>query len=401
MLSSPPTLTRTGQSRLQATAAASAAVLVAIGVLLWRFHDTNLPTGWSPEHDTGNCELFPPQAIFRQRVDDPGRFPKHPDSDRWIHAIGPTVHLHADWGEQDDPSNPKRYFGIPFNVVSAEELSSPWPQVRYMRAQQSSPPQPPIRGYPEESDCAQAVAGALPEVQRNCALLKEEVRRFPYPAAARVEGGICGNDDECGDRHVLVVEKSRCHLWESFDNRLIAGHWHASSTAQWDLTRLDLRPDGWTSADAAGLPILPLLARATEARSGRMEHALRVTFRDDVLDRAHVWPARHDAGNAIPGGIPFGALLRLKPSFSAPWWWNEQSKAVAQAMKSHGVYVADIGSDFFIQGDPSSMWSPLTRIHLRSIRLGDLEFVDMSRTTRQSGFSANSMRSPWINDAVH
>src|SRR4029079_5111357 len=154
---------------------------------------------------------------------------------------------------------------------------------------------------------------------------------------------------------------------------------------------LDLRPSGWTSGDAAGLPITPLLARAAEAASGEVRHALRVTFRDSVLANSFDWPARHAAGSDTPGGIPFGAPLRLKADFVVPADWTPQARALATAMKRYGLYVADIGSNFFVQGEPSATWDSRTMTQLQTIPMGQMEFVNLNSVTRDPRFSADSM----------
>src|SRR5438270_7820228 len=117
-----------------------------------------------------------------------------------------------------------------------------------------------------------------------------------------------------------------------------------------------MRPDGWGSADAAGLPITPLLAKSSEAATGEIRHALRVTFRNQFMSVNHVWPARFAVGLEDPGLIPFGSLLRLKSDFVIPDNWSPQAKAIALAAKRYGMYVADNGMDFFVQGEPSDNW---------------------------------------------
>lgn len=153
-------------------------------------------------------------------------------------------------------------------------------------------------------------------------------------------------------------------------------------------------PAGWTSGDAAGLPIAPLLARASEAARGEIAHALRVTFRDAVLANTFVWPARHRAGNA-GGSIPFGALLRLKGNFAIPANWTAQAMALASAMQRYGLYVADIGSDLYVQGDPSASWSAGTIGQIQTLRMSDFEFVDIGSITRDSRFDADSFAASW------
>ena len=224
-------------------------------------------------------------------------------------------------------------------------------------------------------------------------------RRVPRALAAVHRLSLAFRPARCGDRHVLVLENragGACRLWESyFSYQDSAGRWNAYATAAWDLGSLAMRPDGWTSGDAAGLPILPLLLRAEEVESGVIRHALRVTFRDAVLDRRHVWPARHSAGTTRPEGIPFGALLRLRADFEIPSWWNAQARTIARAMQKHGLYVADIGTDFFVQGDPDERWSPMTMMLLRQLKLNQFEFVDTGAITRHPRFDPDSYAASW------
>jgi hypothetical protein len=156
-----------------------------------------------------------------------------------------------------------------------------------------------------------------------------------------------------------------------------------------------MRPDRWTSADAAGLPILPLLARVDEASAGVVGHALRVTLRAPLLDKKAVWPARHVAGRPTPGGVPFGALMRLKSDVVIPASWTVQARALARAMREHGLYVADIGSNLYVQGDPSAKWQEATIRQLQTLRADAFEFVDLSAITRDANFRPDSFQARW------
>ncbi|MBI5716874.1 MAG: hypothetical protein HZC37_04210 [Burkholderiales bacterium] len=339
----------------------------------------------------GSCTAFPASAVFNTRIDDPTRFPPHGSSAAWITAIGSTRALHADWGTTEDPSAAD-YYGIPLNLLAAGSPETDWPGLAFITG-----------GAPDESDCAIASAGAGAgaangyAIARNCQAHDPAALRFPMPrdAVLKAEGGTCNDPATCGDRHVLVVEQGACRLWESyFTYRSAGGSWTAYATAAWDLGSNAMRPDTWTSGDAAGLPIAPLLVRASEASSGEIPHALRVTFRDAVLANTYVWPARHRAGNSS-GGIPFGALLRLKGSFVIPPNWTTQAKAIATAMQRHGLYVADIGSDLYVQGDPSVAWSGSTISQVQSLRMGDFEFVDLGAVMRDARFDSSSYAASW------
>lgn len=329
--------------------------------------------------------MFPDQAIFNVRIDDRARFPAHAQSNAWINSIGSTRRLHADWGVNDNPQQNADYYGIPYNIVDGTTATTTWPLVSLED------------GYPDESDCAAAQPGGGYAIHRGCHTLATSQRRFPFPLDDRIklEGGACNDPDNCGDRHVLVVEQGTCRLWESWFTYKAGGAWSAGSTAAWDLRAYALRPGTWTSADAAGLPILPLLARVDEASAGEVRHALRVTFRDGVLAKANVWPARHRAGGDTAGGIPFGALLRLMPSYIVPSTWTTQARALARAMQRYGLYVADIGSDLYVQGEPSARWDEATITQLQTLPMNQFEFVDTSAVTADPRFDPNSLRGAW------
>jgi hypothetical protein len=332
----------------------------------------------------GSCPAFPSTAIFNTRIDDPVQFPPHASSDAWISAIGSTRALHADWGTTEDATSAS-YYGIPLNLLSASAPETDWPTIGFASGT-----------APDESDCAVADGSGGYSLVRNCASRPPSSLRFPYPrdAVLKAEGTDCA-PATC-DRHVLVVEQGACRLWESYAvTRLkVNGQWSAYSTAAWDLRSNAMRPDTWTSADAAGLPIAPLLVRASEASSGNIPHALRVTFRDSVLAASAVWPARHRAGGST-GSIPFGAVLRLKAGVPIPSAWTTQAKAIATAMQRHGLYVADIGSDLYVQGDPSVQWSGSTISQIQTLRMSDFEFVDLRRITGDARFDPDSFAAGW------
>jgi len=335
----------------------------------------------------GSCPSFPATAIFNTRVDDTLKFPKHGSSDAWVGAIGGTRALHADWGT-DESNTSATHYGIPVNLLAATTPETDWPVITFA-----------TDSAPDESDCAVADGNGGYAITADCTSKPAGALRFPYPrdAVAKVEGYDCpvGPGQGC-DRHVLVVEQSACRLWESYSvsRTQLAGQWSAYSTAAWNLASNTMRPDGWTSAEAAGLPIAPLLVRESEASAGVIAHALRVTFRDSVLTSGHVWPARHGAGGS-GGSIPFGALLRLHGDFAIPASWTTQAKAIAVAMQRYGLYVADIGSDLYVQGDPSVHWNGSTISQIQQLHMGDFEFVDLGAVTGDARFSADSYQASW------
>jgi hypothetical protein len=265
------------------------------------------------------CPLFPADFTTNQRVD---HLPVAASSEAIVRSIGLDDNVHADFGSGRWEGRP---IGIPYTVVSKRTKRS---RVRF--------------DYADESDRV----------------------RYPIPRGVRIEGG--------GDRHALLVDRSRCRLYELFALRRESGRWHAGSGAVWNLRRPKLRPAGWTSADAAGLPILPLLARP-----GKIDHALRVTV--SRSRREYVWPARHFASDDEDPSLPrMGERLRLKASVDISGM-PRQARRVARAMKTYGLIVADNGSDWFISGTPDSRWDDDQLHALDVLSGGDFEVVDTGR----------------------
>jgi hypothetical protein len=341
----------------------------------------------------GDCELFPPAAIFNTRIDDTARFPAHANSAAWVALVGGSVPFWADWGFHANPADYTSYYGLPINIVDGTAATTEWPLLSFDFSTSGISTE---RGYPHESDCAVAGGGGF-GIARNCSTVPVNQARFPFPLASKVlnSGGDCNDPNTCGDHSLLIVEKGACRLWESYFAYRLSGQWYAMSTAAWDLKSLALRPAGWTSSSASGLPITPLVAKAAEASSGEIRHALAVNFRDQALARASVWPARHFAGGDNPGAIPFGALLRLKADFVIPPDWTPQARALATAAKRYGLYAADNGADFYVQGEPSASWDLLTSIQLKTIKMSNMEFVNLKSVTSDPRFSPDSMAASW------
>lgn len=341
----------------------------------------------------GACELFPAEAVFNTPIDDTSRFPVHASSAGWIASIGSGVPFRADWWRSEDATDRNAYYGIPVNLVDGSTASTDWANVLYDYNGSGAGTE---TGWPHESDCAVANGSGGFTLTRGCSAVAGSERRFPFPRSnLKNEGGTCNDPTSCGDHHVLVVEQGACRLWEGFATYNVNSQWYTLSSAAWDLKSLALRPAGWTSADAAGLPITPFVVKASEASSGEIRHALRVTMRDSVLARSAVWPARHFAGGDTPGGVPFGALLRLRADFVIPANWTPQAKAIATAARRYGLYVADIGSDFYVQGEPSVQWEEATFRQLGAITMSNMEFVDLGSVTRDPRFSNDSMAARW------
>ena len=273
------------------------------------------------------CPVFPANNAWNQRVDS---LPVAADSAQIISSIGVDVGLHPDFGSGLYDGQP---IGIPFDVVSNSTKRS---SVRFQ--------------YADESD-----KGA-----------------YPIPKTVHIEGGAKSD----GDRHALLVDRDACKLYELYDLRRAGSGWSAGSGAIFDLRSNKLRPASWTSADAAGLPIFPGLARYDEVARGRIDHALRFTV--EHTRRAYVYPARHYASSSDdPSLPPMGLRVRLKANVNISRV-PKQARIVLQALKSYGMIVADNGSNWYISGAPSPKWSNDDLHSLGQITGADFEVVDTS-----------------------
>ncbi len=315
-----------------------------------------------PPPNLGSCPILPANHIFNTPIDS---LPVDPNSATYITAIGGSRTLHLDLGTQTDQSA-SDYYGIPYNVVHGGSFT--WPEVAYAAG-----------GALDESDCADSARAMKSPCPASPGAL-------PVPSAPLVEGGI---NSTPGDHHMLIVDADTCRLWE-LDSAVQSGNqWTIYSSATWDLRSNALRPDTWTSADAAGFPILPLLLRADEASSGTITHAVRFTI--DSTRKSYLWPARHEAGSTTSTSVPqMGQLFRLKASYQIPASFGTQSKAILQALKTYGMYVADNGSDWYIQGEPSASWADATFTEVQSVTGDQFEAVDITAITSRSGFDPNS-----------
>jgi hypothetical protein len=196
------------------------------------------------------------------------------------------------------------------------------------------------------------VSGSHPKVQVKFTYSSESDHvGYPLGSDTKIEGG----SNAPGDRHAIVVDRATCRLYETWDTRHTAHGWTAGSGATWSLKGNKLRPAGWTSADAAGLPILPGLLRVDEVKAGHVDHAIRFTA-SHTADR-YLWPARHYASNLSGAQYPpMGARFRLKASFSTAGY-SKATRVVLQAMKTYGLILADNGSDWYFQGESSTGWN--------------------------------------------
>jgi hypothetical protein len=273
------------------------------------------------------CPVFPADNAFNQRVDG---LPVAKNSAALIAQIGSSNPVHPDFGTVYNGA-PN---GIPYAVVSNRTKRVP---VSFQ--------------YASESDG----------------------HRYPLPRNVPIEGGRRSG----GDRHVIVVNKDTCTDYELFAAYPLSGgaRWKAGSGAIFNLRSDKLRPAGWTSADAAGLPILAGLAIYREAASGAIRHALRFTA--PCTSRRYVYPARHEAGSCGASAPPMGLRVRLKASVNIAGL-PRQARIVAQTLKTYGMILADNGSPWFISGAPSPHWNDDALHQLDRLTGRDFQVVDTS-----------------------
>jgi hypothetical protein len=192
---------------------------------------------------------------------------------------------------------------------------------------------------------------------------------FPIPLNAPIE--------QSGDGHVIVVDKDNDMLYELYNSNVKSNHWEASSGAKFNLNSNTLRPDGWTSADAAGLPIFAGLVRYDEVVKGEINHAIRFTLpKANILPNAHIFPARHDvsATGKAHAALPFGARLRLKASFNISGY-PPHVQVILTALKKYGIILADVGSAMFISGSQDERWNNNELSKLNNIKASDFEVI--------------------------
>lgn len=288
----------------------------------------------------GNA-VFPADNPWNQRVD---AAPVAANSTTLIASIGANSSLRADFGASLWEGG---QIGIPYNIVSATQ-----PKVTVV-----------LDAYASESD-------QVP---------------VPIPPNALIEGDPKSGAQNTGDRHLLVYDRDNNILYEGFNvhkpTETTDGHWHADALAVWDLRRNHFRPPGWTSADAAGLPILPGLVRAEEiAEQGRIDHAIRVTV--PRSRNQYVFPASHFAGSNNDALPRMGERFRLRPDFDISGY-SPTNQVILRALKEYGLIVADNGSAWYMSGVPSGLWSDSELRQLMNVHGSDFQAVDL--TPRLSG----------------
>lgn len=269
-----------------------------------------------------NCAIFPANNYWNTPID---ALPTHLQSASWISSIGSAESFHMDFGSGTWDGGP---IGIPYNIVAGSTV----------------PKYAAEFYYPDESDAG------------------------PYPLAENP------SREWGSDHHILTLDAETCILYEIYDASFNGANWSGGSGAIFDLNSNALRPDTWTSADAAGLPILPGLVRYDEIAAGEIKHALRFTAEETA---GYVWPARHQTSDPDDSIPPMGARFRLKADYDISGFPPEM-QVLLQAMKTYGIVLADNGSNWYVSGAPDERWDN-DMLHLLDVLTGnDFEAVDTS-----------------------
>lgn len=274
----------------------------------------------------GDVSIFTSDNAWNQDVSN---LPVHRESDRWLRSIGLADGLHPDFGTVWNGS-PN---GIPFVIVNSNQ---PKVAVKFE--------------YDDESDPGP----------------------YPIPKGAPIEGGQNAPHDS--DRHIIMIDPQKKLLYELFQAipDPVFG-WRAGSGAIFDLSSDKLRPDGWTSADAAGLPVFPGLVRYDEVAAGEIRHALR--FTTERTQRAYIHPARHFASRHTNHSLPpMGLRVRLRADFDITNF-PRSAQVILTALKKYGMLLADNGSDWFISGSPDPRWKDSDLATLKRVKGRDFECV--------------------------
>ncbi|CAM4321532.1 hypothetical protein ZORO111903_13335 [Zobellia roscoffensis] len=280
-----------------------------------------------------NIQIFPSNHPLNKEITNS---PVDSNSDIILENIGLNSGLFTDFGSglyNDAP------IGIPYVVVDGSQENVP---ITFSE-----------NGYPSESDKGP----------------------FPIPLDAPIEG------NGKGDSHVISVDVENGMLYELFNSKQVGSGFEVSSAAVFDLNATTFRPDGWTSADAAGLPIFPLLVRYSEIEKGEIDHPIRFTIPRSKIYEGYIHPARHlvsgDKGDQL---LPFGAVLRLKSTFDTSNF-SETNKIILKAMKKYGLILADVGSNMFISGAPDDNWNNDDLRALKQVTLNNFEVIQMGEIT--------------------
>ncbi len=275
------------------------------------------PSAETPVPGT-SCRVLPRNNIWNTDI---SRLPVAPQSEVWMASMEAAgTDLHPDFGGPP--------YGYPFAVVGDDH---PTVDIRFLYASESDP--------------------------------------GPYPFGPDIP------IERWSDRHAFMINRESCVLYELFAARWNDGDPTAGSGAVFDLRSNELRPDTWTSADAAGLPIFPGLVRFDEVQAGAIHHAIRFTA--ELTGASHVWPARHDAGVDNPAYPPMGARFRLRAGFKLHGF-SAEARVILRAMKRYGLVLADNGSNWFFQGTMDARWTDDLLEQLKSVPASKFEAVDVS-----------------------
>jgi hypothetical protein len=280
------------------------------------------------EGTLGGFVPFSPSSLWNTDISSA---PVDPNSAALISFIGPSVGLHPDFGSGEYNGS---IIGIPYQVVDSTQ----------------SPVTINFTAYGDESD--------------------------PGPMPIPLNAPIEGDPDPSGDQHVLILDNANCWLYELYSAQPSGNSWNAGSAAVWDLTANEQRPYTWTSADAAGLPIFPGLARYDEVAAGAINHALRFTLQNSIA--AFTPPASHWAATSTnTNAAPMGMRLRLKASFDISSY-SAINQVLLTAMKKYGLIMADNGSNMYISGDPDSRWDNDDLHNLGGVTASDFDVIEMN-----------------------
>jgi len=285
-----------------------------------------VPAAALPPPGAPGCPVFPSNNVWHADV---SHLPVNKHSSAWLASMNASsTHLHPDFG----PSGGFPY-GIPYDVVPSSHAKV------YLSFD-----------YADESDKGP----------------------YPFDQNTKIEGGQ--NAD--GDRHAIMIDSGTCKLYELYDAHYSSSGSTAGSGAIWSLTSNALRPAGWTSADAAGLPVFAGLVRPDEVNAGNVDHAIRVTAQQ--TDRSYIWPARHFASSVSNHNLPpMGARFRLKASYDISHF-RADTQTILRAMKKYGLIVADNGSNWYFQGTAEKGWNTTLLDQLKTVPASAFEAVDES-----------------------
>jgi hypothetical protein len=273
----------------------------------------------------GTCQVFPSDNPWNTDISNTTTYPDDPNSANYMNEMNPggNINLHPDFG-----SNPT--YGIPINIVT---IPTPGPGFVPIT----------FTGYPSESDPGP----------------------YPIPSAPAIEAG--------SDHHMLIVDQSNCTLYETWEQAGSPGSWSASNGAIFHLNSDAYRPDGWTSADAAGLPIAAGLVRYGEVQAGAINHAVRFTMNQTYAGQ--ILPARHHAGSTTPAWLPpMGTRLRLKASYDISSFTGN-AYVILVGLKKYGMILADNGTSFYITGETNTNWNDTDLNQLKSVPASALEVL--------------------------